>query len=246
MATGLRGTGQVWKVNPGVFPAVMPWLIVVLMAGMVHRPGAPAAVDRDFIDICPIVRIYISIADQETLFPMPIPSSPTKPAPGQTGSTRKLIADSLPTEVLHQMVADLPGPRDETGAARAARFEAQLAEVLSYKPRNVAEAMLATHCILLRLVADDARLDVLRLEGVPAKARPHQRSASQFNKLQANMQRTLADFQARPQARQTPAVFAAFGFNALPASGPAQSPDDAEEAFSAVIVPLHPAPKTLQ
>jgi hypothetical protein len=177
---------------------------------------------------------------------MAIPSSPTKPAPNQSGSVRTLIVDSLPQEVLHQMVADLPGPRDETDAARAARFEAQLAEVLSYKPRNAAEAMLATHCILLRLVADDARLDALRLEAAPAEAKPHQRSARQFDKLLANMQRTLADFQARPRARQTPAVFAALGFNAFPASGPARSLDDAEAAFSAVIVPLHPAPKTLQ
>jgi hypothetical protein len=161
-------------------------------------------------------------------------------------STRKLIVDPLPKTVLHQLVADLPGPKDETDAARAARFEAQLAEVLSYNPRNAAEAMLATHCILMRLVADDARGDANGARAVPAKAKQHQRSAGQFDKLLANMQRTLADFQARPLEPPDPALFAALGLERYLIPAPARKLDDAEQAFSAVIVPLHPAPKTLQ
>ncbi|MGA3005171.1 MAG: hypothetical protein ABSE20_25975 [Acetobacteraceae bacterium] len=168
------------------------------------------------------------------------PSWPTRPL------TRKRVGNPLPQSLLHQMVADLPGPRDETDTARAARFEAQLAEVLSYNPRNVAEVMLATHCILLRLVADDARRDANRAGADPAMARQHQRSAKQFDKLVANNRRMLADFQSRPLRTSDPAIFAALGLNEFLVPHPARSRDDAEEAFSAVIVPLHPAPKTLQ
>ena len=84
------------------------------------------------------------------------PSCPAGP------TTRNLIVDPLPKSVLHQLVANLPGPKHETDAARAARFEAQLAEVLSFNPRNSAEAMLATHCIMLRLVGEDAHRDAGR------------------------------------------------------------------------------------
>lgn len=175
---------------------------------------------------------------------MPIPSS-GKAAPDTPRSTHEPTVDPLPTSVLHQLVADLPGPRDETDAGRAARFEAQLAEMLSYRPRNVAEAMLATHCILLRLVAEDALRDASRAASVPAMAKRHQRSAKQFYKLLANMQRMLTDFQSRPLGPVDPAVFAASGHEEVPVSG--RSPvADAEEAFSAIIVPLHPAPKMLQ
>jgi len=168
------------------------------------------------------------------------PSWPPRPP------TRKLIVDTLPQSVLQQLVADIPGPKDETEAARAARFEAQLAEVLSHNPRDAAEAMLATHCILLRLVADDARGHANRARAFPAEAKQHQRSARQFDKLLANMQRTLTDFQARPLSPPDPAICAALGLKASPMPDPARTIDDAEEAFSAVIVPLHAAPRTLQ
>ena len=178
-----------------------------------------------------------------TIQSTPRPAKPAQDAPDLAGN---LIVDPLPKSVLHQLVADLPGPKDETDAARTARFEAQLAEVLSYNPRNAAEAMLATHCILLRLVAEDAHADANRLETASAKAKQHQRSSKQFDKLLANMRRTLADFQSRPLGTPDPAIFAALGLTAFLIPDPARSLDDTEEAFSAVIVPLHPAPTTLQ
>jgi hypothetical protein len=173
----------------------------------------------------------------------PRPAKPAQDAPDLAGN---LIANRLPQSVLHQLVADLPGPKHETDAARTARFETQLAEVLSYNPRNAAEAMLATHCILLRLVADDARADASRPETTFAEAKQHQRSGRQFDKLLANMRRMLADFKSRPLGTPDPALFAALGLKPLPVPGLARNLDDAEEAFSAVIVPLHQAPRTLQ
>ncbi len=160
--------------------------------------------------------------------------------------TDRLLVDPLSKSVLHHFVAELPGPKNETDAARAARFEAQLAEMLSYNPRNAAEAMLASHCILFRLVADAARRDAIRAGTTPAEAKRHQRSARQFDKLVTENQQLLADFQARPLGVRAPAIVASPGPNNALTPDPAPVANDAEEAFSAVIVPLHPAPKMLQ
>jgi hypothetical protein len=172
--------------------------------------------------------------------------TPTSPVTHQHGASRRLIVDPLPKAVLRKLVADLPGPRDETEAARAARFDAQLAEVLSYNPRNMAEAMLATHCILMRLLADHARRDASQTRAHPTMARQHERSAKQLDKRVAANRRMLADFQSRSPGPLDPGLFATLGLTDFLIPDPSQSTDDAEEAFSAVIVPLHPAPKTLQ
>jgi hypothetical protein len=148
----------------------------------------------------------------------------------------------LPLSVLHQLVADIPGPRGETGAERASRFAAQLAEVLTYNPRNSAEAMIATHCILLRLLAEDAHRDSVRPHRHTAVAG---RSAKQFDKLLADLKQTLADFQAQPLQLPDAETFIALGLGHFLIPGP-KPEADAEEAFSAIIVPLHPAPKILQ
>jgi hypothetical protein len=159
--------------------------------------------------------------------------------------TRKLIVDPLPQSVLHQMVADLPGPEDETDAARTARFAAQLAEVLSFDPRNSAEAMLATQCVMLRLLAEHDHRDAR--DSNPTQAKKLRRSAKNFEKLVADMMQALARFQVLPPGTPDPAIFVAAGLAEFIIPEPAQDPeDDDEEAFSAVIVPLHPAPETLQ
>jgi hypothetical protein len=161
----------------------------------------------------------------------------------------------LPQSVLHHLVANIPGPTGETEAARAARFEAQLAEVLNYRPRNAAEAMLATQCILMRLVGDHARADAERSCMIPATSKQHLRSATQFDKALTNTQRTLAHFQSRCLGTPDPATVApaALVTSADPVSQSqntssvrARITDESEEAFSGVIVPLHPAPKMLQ
>jgi hypothetical protein len=170
---------------------------------------------------------------------------PAGPTPRRAKSTRGLIVDPLPQSVLHQLVSDLPGPKHETEAARAARFDAQMAELLSYNPRNSAEAMLATHCILLRLLAEDAHRDASRPNPDPATAKKLQRSARQMDKLLADMQQTLARRQAQALGKLEPATFIALGLEQLLIPDP-DDPNVAEEAFSAIIVPLHPAPKMLQ
>jgi hypothetical protein len=158
-------------------------------------------------------------------------------------STRDLIVDPLPLSVLHSIVSNLPGPKSETEPRRAVRFEAQLAEVLSYKPRNSADAMLATHCIMLGLMAEDMHRDAARPDLDPAQAKKFLRSAKQFEKLRADMKKTLERRQTRPLGKMDPAMFIALGLEQFLVPDPEAMP---EEAFSAVIVPLHPAPKTLQ
>jgi hypothetical protein len=186
---------------------------------------------------------------------LPWPSDPTRDR--QPKSPRKMIVDPLPRSVLHAFVADIPGPKGETEAARAARFEAQLAEVLSFNPRDSAEAMLATQCVLLRLVAKDTHRDAARPGLTPAIVKKIQRNAKEFEKLILGMKQTLADRQAQPLGRMDPALCVSLGLGAFlipdpDQSGPdaSDSPDapdnDEEEAFSAIIVPLHAAPKMLQ
>jgi hypothetical protein len=158
---------------------------------------------------------------------------------------RKMIVDPLPSSVLHNLVGDLPGPKDETEVARATRFEAQLAEVLSFNPRNSAEAMMATHCVLLRLLAEDTHRDAVRPGLTRAMAKKFLRSAKEFDKLIAEMKQTLAERQAQPLGRMDPALCLSLGLGEFLIPDP-DDPDHDEEAFSAVIVPLHPAPKMLQ
>jgi hypothetical protein len=160
-------------------------------------------------------------------------------------SPRKLIIDPLPQSILHSFVADLPGPKDETETARAARFEAQLAEVLTYNPRDSAEAMMATHCVVLRLLADDSRRDAARPGVAPGMQKKFLRQAKEFDQLIAEMKENLASRQTRPPGKMDPALGLSLGLGEFLIPDP-DDPEQAEEAFSAVIVPLHPAPKMLQ
>ena len=171
---------------------------------------------------------------------------PAGRAPRRSSTPRAEIADPSPGTVLHTLVSDIPGPRGETAPERAARFEAQLAEVLSYTPRDAVEAMLAVQCVVLRLVTEDAQRDAARPGLPPDLARDIPRSVRQMTKLTAKMKRTLRDWQDRP----LPAVdSAAFRAVEPPAPAPLPDPDaydETAEAFSAIIVPLHPAPRMLQ
>ena len=161
-------------------------------------------------------------------------------------SSRRSIADPLPQSVLTQLVADLPGPKGETDSARAARFEDQLREVLSYNPRNAAEAMLAAQCVLLPLLGEHARSDAGRPAGDPALAKQSLRHARQFDKSLADMKRRLQHLQTRPLGPLDPAWFAQAGLGQRRIADPGTDQTDAEETFSNVIVPLYPAPKMLQ
>jgi hypothetical protein len=175
-----------------------------------------------------------------TVLPWP-PDAPRR----HPKSPRKMIIDPLPQSILHGFVTDIPGPKDETETTRAARFEAQLTEVLSYNPRNSAEAMMATHCVVLRLLAEDSRHDAARPGLAPAVAKKFLRSAKEFDQLIADMKQTLTLRQARPLERMDPALCLSVGLGEFLIPDP-DDPAQAEEAFSAIIVPLHPAPKMLQ
>ena len=173
-----------------------------------------------------------------TIIPWPPAGKPPRPA-------RKMIVDPLPQSILHSFVNDIPGPKNETPAERAVRYEAQMAEVLSYNPRNSADAMLATHCVLLRLVAQDSHRDAARPGIAPALMKKFLRSARQFEKLAVDMAKTLARRQAQPLGRMDPAIFQSLGMTEFLIPDP-DDPAQPDQAVSAVIVPLHPAPKMLQ
>jgi hypothetical protein len=172
-----------------------------------------------------------------TVLPWPTTHHPKSP--------RKLVVDPLPQSVLHQLVSDLPGPKHETETERTARFDAHLAEVLSYHPRDSADAMLACQCVMLRLLAEDCHRDASRPNPDTANAKKLRRTAKQFDKLLDGMKQALAHRQERPVAKMDPAMFVSLGLERFLVPDP-DDPDNLEEAFSAIIVPLHPAPKTLQ
>jgi hypothetical protein len=159
-------------------------------------------------------------------------------------STRKLIVDPLPPAVLGSLVADLPGPRDETDAERANRYDAQLAEVVGYQPRDTAEAMLATHCVMLRLLAEDAHRDAARLDLTPEVAKKLSRSADEFDELLVEMKKILGGKQNRPLRRADSDLFRSLGLSEFLVPDPDDAVE-AEQALGAIIIPLHPAPKML-
>ena len=165
--------------------------------------------------------------------------------PRRRKSSRKLIVDPLPQSILHSFVNDMPGPKGETDAERAARFDRQLAELLSYHPRDAADAMIATHCMMLRMLGEDSRRDAERTDVVPAMRSKFLSQAKEFDQLEAEMKRTLKRRQAVKLNKMDPALFRSLGLEQSLIPDP-DDPEQAEEAFSAVIVPLHPAPKMLQ
>ena len=157
------------------------------------------------------------------------------------GKSRRTV-DPLPRSVLHSLISDIPGPKNETEAERVVRFDAQLGEVLGYGPRNSAEAMLAIHCILLKLLAKDTLRDANE-PGLSTEAvKKYLRTAKQFDRMVANWEATLARRQTQALGEIDAGVFEAPGLTEF--LNPC--PDGAEDAVSAVIVPLHPAPKMLQ
>jgi hypothetical protein len=153
---------------------------------------------------------------------------------------RKRIVDPLPRAVLHSLVLDLPGPKGETELQRAVRFETQLTELHSHDPRNAAEAMIAAQCILLRLLTEDFYRDANCPNLDPISEKKLRHGAKQMDKLLADMKTSLARLQARPAGG--PAMFLSLCLTDVPITD-LDDPDPAEQAFSAIIVPLHPAPK---
>ena len=160
---------------------------------------------------------------------------PAKPTGRSTKSIREQILDPLPVAVLHSLVAGLPGPKDETAAERAVRFDAQLAEVLSHNPRDSVEAMIATQTVVLRLLSASARD---RLAGDPARVK-------QMERMFTGLMRAMRQRQSRPLGAIDPTVAASLGLGEFLISDP-HDPNQIEEAASARILALHPAPKMLQ
>lgn len=173
---------------------------------------------------------------------LPFPAGRT---PRRALKPRRQIVDPLPQAILRSLVSDIPGPPGETDAERAARFEAQLAEVLALNPRDMVEAMLATQSVLMRLVRDATRRDAAQPDQPPGMARVHEDQAKEFDDLIAETMRTIATRQADPLGRMDVALCRAMGLGEFLIPDP-DVMDETADAVSAVIVPLHPAPRMLQ
>jgi hypothetical protein len=159
--------------------------------------------------------------------------------------TRKLVVDPLPRAVLHSLVSGIPGPGNETEADGTARFQTQLAEVLGYNPRNAGEAMLAVQRIVLRLLSKDTNRDAARASRPATTAAKILRDEKQFVRMMDKWEKMLARRQAGPPLEMDPAIHKSLGLGEFLVPDPTDTEHD-EDAVSAIIVPLHPAPKMLQ
>src|ERR1051326_3168074 len=116
---------------------------------------------------------------------------------------------------------------------------------MSYKPRDALEVMMATQCIVMRL-AETATLRDAGRPDVPAQVREQNRKLTlRIDKQVRDTEKMLKRWQSGPLRKMNPALFQSLGLDGFLISDP-DDPEGAEEAASAVIVPLHPAPKSLQ
>lgn len=170
---------------------------------------------------------------------------PKQPRPSARANRRAPHPDPLPRSILHAMVADIPGPRGETEDERAARFQRQLADVLSYKPRDAAELMMAVQCVVMRLLQADSARDAARADAGSELAKQARRQAGDFAVLAQEMAAALARFQARPLTGPAAGILSALG---KPPSRERVSdePAFAEKPAGASIAALHPAPAAIQ
>jgi hypothetical protein len=170
---------------------------------------------------------------------------PTKPQHQPRPTNRKMIIDPLPRPVLDMLVSAMPGRGKETKAERDARFQRQLAEVMAYQPRTALEAMLAIQCIAMRMMCEDASRDARRTD-LPERLRGQNRNLER--KTEAHIRDAeyrLAEMQKEPVHKFRRVLFDAAGVEPWMKPDP-DDPENAEQADSAVIVPLHPSPETLQ
>jgi hypothetical protein len=119
------------------------------------------------------------------------------------------------------------------------------AEILSYHPRDTVEAMLATQCILFGMVITNAERAATNFLPTSSAGKKILRDARCLSRQIVAIRRRLAERQSRPLPEIDNAVSKALGLS----QPPTPEPNDralAEEAYSAVIVALHPAPKMLQ
>jgi hypothetical protein len=175
---------------------------------------------------------------------MTVLSWPPNRKPPRARPARKVIVDPLPLATL-EAFADIPGPRDETPEQKAARLEANKAEILSFNPRNAAEAMLASHTILMRALAGDTKREAASQPKGSSRGNQFLRLLKQFDKQAEETLRHLEHQQSRPLAKIDPAFFRALGLTPEVIPDP-DDPAQLDQAVSAIIVPLHPAPKMLQ
>lgn len=144
-----------------------------------------------------------------TVLPWPI-----QPARIKGGAARDPALD----DVLRRMAEGLPNEPGLTPSQRAARVETHIAEIEAYGPRTRAEIMIATQCVLLTILAEDARRDAARTD----LDRPLQQK---FLKAARALDKQRIQLGALPRVH--------------PRTNPGPAP--AQTRQSAVIVPLHPA-----
>jgi hypothetical protein len=119
------------------------------------------------------------------------------------------------------------------------------ADILSYRPRDPAEAMLATQCIISGILTAYALGDTaafLHASSTGMKNLQHIRSLYRHIRV---LPRAMVERHSHQMAEMNKVVLEAY-WQSQP---PIREPNDrapAEEAFSAVIVAVHPAPKMLQ
>jgi hypothetical protein len=181
----------------------------------------------------------------ETFLPMTVPlwSPPESRRPRDL--TAKPVVDRLPEAVLDKLAEDIPGPKHETVAGRADRIAMRRTEILSYRPRDTAEAMLATQCIILGMLMAYALGDTAIFPPTSSIGKKTDRDIRFLYRNIKGLPRCMLERRTHLMAETNRVTLEACRLS----QPPIPEPNDralAEEAFSAVIVPVHPAPKMLQ
>jgi hypothetical protein len=181
----------------------------------------------------------------ETLRPMTVPlwSPPESRRPRDR--IAKPVVERLPEAVLDKLAADIPSPKHETAAERADRLAMRRTEILSYRPRNAAEAMLATQCIILGMLMAYALGDTAIFPPTSSIGKKTDRDIRSLYRNFKGLPLCMLERRIHLMAETNRVTLEACRLS----QPPIPEPDDrilAEEAFSAVIVPVHPAPRMLQ
>ncbi len=147
--------------------------------------------------------------------------------------------DRLPEAALRDIVANIPGPKAETQAERAVRFDAELAEAIAYNPRDQVEAFVFVQNIIMRGYADAARREAAMTGTISA----HTKLVLESEKL---MQSSLKVLKKHYLPHRSPPALIQEAELLHRLIRHDDDPALTEQAVSAIIVPLHPAPKMLQ
>jgi len=173
------------------------------------------------------------------------PATRTNASGPQTRRKRKPGRAPLAAEQVYEIVAAIPGPEGETDRQHAARFLMQLQDVLTFKPRDTIETRVAAQCVTFGLMPEGVPLGPGQTTIEAHLVKILVDNARLIEKTKRLLRSVELGRQPGPWDPIAPAISRLLAKFRPPIAEP-DDPHEIAEAASAIIVPLHPAPKSLQ